>query len=779
MKRSTGGLGVLAAAVLVALSAVAPTATSAATTADWADWEPLTGSAGDWSTTMQVPAAGFPAATVTSDSRGGVGVISGASSWLSAATPPGEVFGSSRGQQYLNLRPQADRPTAPSTTTYTFERPTPAAGWAFVLGDIDADRAVVTALDPDGRELSAAELGWQGGFNYCAAEGAPSCTGDPADVPAWDPATRELIGNAAANDTSGAAGWFRPTTPISSLTVEFFQRSGFPVYQTWFASLARDIAGTVDLVDASGAPQGVLPGATLTLFGPDGTELATTTSDDSGQYGFPGYTTAPGYRVELTTLPEADDAHPYGLVPYGERVVADIDLTDADATGVDFAARDIVPVVVSGTVLTEDGEPVPGATVTLTPVGGGTPRTAVTDSTGAYLVDNVGWDAENGQPQEYTFTLSDLPDGFVVGTVPDSVTVEVDQEEPSTGNDFVVRAPASVSGTVTSGGEPVAGAVVRLEGPGGTVTTTTAADGTYRFDDVLAGDHVVSVEAPDGYRVDGPATQDVTVGSEDVTGVDFALTTPGTIGGTVTDDAGEPVAGATVTVAGPDGPVELVTDAEGGYFAGDLPPGDYTITLTVPEGYTAGTTERSVTVTDAGENWLTEDFEVSQEPVEPQDQPVGGTVTDTDGSPVPGVEVVVTDGDGQTVATATTDDEGTWGAELPTGSYTAVVQPGEGHVVEGEDSIAFEVTDAAVSGLDFVLSAAGEAPSPGPGPDPDPSSAPSAEPAPGTQEPGDLAATGATVGSVALAAGVLLALGVALVRGSRRMSAARTRHPNR
>ncbi|MCP2263235.1 Carboxypeptidase regulatory-like domain-containing protein [Promicromonospora thailandica] len=676
-------------AVLVTLAAVLPTTTtSAATTAGWADWEPLTGSAGDWATTMRLPAGGFPSATVTSDSRGGVGVISGASTWLGPATPPGEVFGSSRDQPYLNLRPQADRPQAPSTTTYTFERPTPGNGWAFVLGDIDADRVVVTALAADGRELAGGELGWQGGFNYCTAAGSPSCTGDPADVPSWDPQTHELIGNAAAEDTAGAAGWFRPTTPIASLTVQFFRRSGFPVYQTWFASLARDIAGTVDLVDAAGTPQGVLPGATLTLFGPDGTELATTTSDASGQYGFPGYTAASGYRVELTDLPEGGEEHPYGLVAYGDREITAIDLRDADATDVDLAARAVVPVAVSGTVLTDDGEPVAGATVTLAPVGGGVPLTAATDSTGAYLVDHVGWDAVNGRPQEYAFVLGDLPEGYVAGTVPENLTVEVDQEEPSTGNDFVVRAPASVSGSVTSGGEPVAGVVVTLEGPDGTVGTTTAADGTYRFEDVLPGDVTVGIEVPDGYRADGPLTQDVTVGGADVADVDFALTTPGAVGGTVTDGAGDPVPGVTVTVTGPDGPVELVTDAAGGYFAGDLPPGEHTITPTVPEGCAADVSERTVTVTAAGESLLAEDFTVTCDTQEPSPGP----------SPSP--------------------------------------DPGAG---------------------------------PGPSAGPSPGPSPGPEPVPGGPADRDgLAATGAAVASISLAAAVLVAVGVAMIRTSRR-----------
>lgn len=758
-------MGALATAVLVAIGAVIPTVSaSAETTAGWAEWDPLTGSAGGWSTSVRLPAGGFPEATVTSDSRGGVGVISGASSWLSAATPPGAVYGSSRDQQYLNLRPQADRPTSPSTTTYTFERPTPASGWAFVLGDIDADRAVVTALGADGRQLSGAELGFQGGFNYCTVGGSPSCTGDPADVPAWDPATGELIGNANATDTSGAAGWFRPTTPVKSLTVQFFQRSGFPVYQTWFASLARDISGTVNLVGDAGTPLGVLPGATLTLFGPDGAELATTTSDDSGQYVFPGYTAAPGYSVELTTLPEADDEHPFGLVPYGERLVTDVDLTDADATGVDLAARDVVPVAVSGTVLTDDGTPVPGATVTLTPVGGGTPLTAVTGSTGEYVIDHVGWDVENDQPQRYTFALSDLPEGSTVATTPDDITVEVGQEEAGTGNDFVLRASASVSGVVTAGGDPVAGVVVTREGPDGTFGTTTGADGTYAFEGVPAGDHTVSVTVPDGYQADGPDTRDVPVGADDVTGVDFGLSHPGAIGGTVTGDAGEPVAGATVTVTGPDGPVTLVTDDVGGYFVGGLPPGDYTITLTVPDGYTADVTERSVTVTSAGEDLLQEDFALVDESVEPQELPVGGTVTHTEGAPVPDTTVTVTAADGARAGTATTDADGAWATTLPPGTYTAVVHPGQGYVVDGEDSITFEVADTEVRGLDFVLTNATQAPSPTPGTDP------SAGPEPDPAEPGDLAATGATVGSVVLAAGVLVAVGVAMVRGSRRRS---------
>jgi hypothetical protein len=143
IKNAVALLCALALAVIGTLFGAALPA--AAETAGWAEWGSLEGSAGNYTTTMQLPAGGFPEATMTSDSRGGVGIISGASTWLSADTPPGATYGSSRNEPYINLRPRADRAGAPSTTTYTFDTPTPPGGWAFVLGDIDADEVVVTA----------------------------------------------------------------------------------------------------------------------------------------------------------------------------------------------------------------------------------------------------------------------------------------------------------------------------------------------------------------------------------------------------------------------------------------------------------------------------------------------------------------------------------------------------------------------------------------------------------------------------------------------------------
>lgn len=735
----------LAGALLLASTVVV----SAVTTPGWASWEPLSGSSGGYTTTMQLPAGGFPAASVTSDSRRGqVGVQSGGSIWLGEATPPGAVFGGSQDQPYLNLRPRADTSTVPLTTTYTFERPAPPGSWAFVLGDIDADRAVVIARGSDGQLLTGAELGWQGGFNYCAVTPSPSCTGDSGDIATWDPVTGEVIGNAAGIDTSGASGWFMPTVPVTSLTIYFFQRSGFPVYQTWFASLARDVSGTV-VHDT----EGPIGDATLTLFGPDGTALATTTSAGDGTYSFPGYAAADGYTVEMR--PPAPPPGGPGYIAVGTfRLPAD--LSETDATGVDFLLRDIVPVPVSGVVTTTDGTPVPGATVTLTD-SDGTERSAVSDSTGAYVIDDV-------PVGDHSFTVVP-PDGYGVLSVPEPLTVPPGSEEPITDQDVVLQQQASVSGAVTAGGAPVPGAVVTITGPGGTASTGTAADGSYSFDLLPPGDYTVTLEVPFGYTADGPSVREVTVGTDDVTGVDFALHRPGSIGGIVTDTAGDPVPGVTITVGGPDGSADVVTGPDGAYYLGQLPAGGYTITMTVPEGYTAGITERSTTITAAGENRLDEDFLLT-----PVVAPVSadGTVATSDGTGVPGAVVTVRDAAGTVVGTVTTGDDGSWGLDLPPGpDYTAEVAPPSGYEVDGDAVIAFDVADEPVTGLDFLLRAV---PAPPPS-EPPPSETPTAAPTtPGTGPPGarPMPESGAPVAGLAVAALLLMLGGAGLAVVGRR-----------
>jgi LPXTG-motif cell wall-anchored protein len=336
------------AVVLGALAAVAAfawPASAAAAGSGYGQWS-LTGGNG----TLTVPLAGFPSAKVTTTSSRSQ-VAGGTSAFLGTSTPFGAAYGSSQGQHYLVLGTAAM--SAPSATTVTFHAPTP-TGWGFALGDVDADTVRVAATGADGQPVSTAELGWQSAFNYCPNTPRPTgCTGAGpfTDVPRWDPTTATLIGN--VGDTSGASGWFRPTVPISSLTLTFTAQTGIPSYQLWAAAEPVRITGrvgtdcghtapatTVALRDADGSP---VPAA-------DGSPVTTTTEAD-GTYTFDGLT-AGHYEVA------AEPSHGYTAGAHAHKTVA------AESDAADVALTLTCPVEPPTTV-TDDVKPDTSTTITL------------------------------------------------------------------------------------------------------------------------------------------------------------------------------------------------------------------------------------------------------------------------------------------------------------------------------------------------------------------------------------------------------------------------------
>ncbi len=591
MRLSRGGL--LAGAIIAIAVVVGVVPAAAATTTTWATWQPLVGVGGVFTTSVQVAAQPAITATVTSDSRGGqVGVISGASTWLSEGTPIGAKYGSSRDQEYLNLRPKADNATSPSTTTYSFATPTPTSGWAFALGDIDADAVRIVAVAADGHVLDATEIGFRGGFNYCApgVAGKPSCTGAADDVPTWDAATLTLTGNAAAADTNGAAAWFEPSTPISSLSLVFTRRAGLPVYQTWFASIAQDITGTVtDVVD------GALAGVALTLTDGNGNVVGTTTTAADGTYSFLGYVATDGYTVRV--------APPVGKIPTGPATVA-VDLSGGDGSA-DFEVRDIVPVAVSGRVTDTTGAAVAGVSVTIDG------QTTTTDADGRYLFDQV-------PVGTHTATIVPPP-GYTIDLVPPAFTVPLGSEDPIEDVDFRVAENPDLSGTVRANGTGVAGVTVTAVGPGGvTLTRVTDAAGAYSFPRLDAGDYAITIVPPGGFVATSPLTRAEQIAGADVTGVDFELARLGALDGTVRGDGGAGLPGVVVQVAGPGAPQQLTTGADGSYGLGALPPGTYTLTVVPPAGTTVvGAATRTVVITAAGEAFAEQDFALAAVVVPP------------------------------------------------------------------------------------------------------------------------------------------------------------------
>jgi len=566
------------------------TSASAAPAGHWGTFT-LSGSSKDYTGTMTLP--GFPDTTFTSNSRQST-VISGASTWQGPSTGPGSTYGSSRGNTYINQRPNADSPNAAaaSTTTYTFDGATPGNGsWSFVLGDIDADQATISATLQGGAPATAAQLGYQSSYNSCSAvsAGGWSCPADPGGVPAgqdkptWDAATRTLTGNAAANDTSGATAWFTPTVPLATLTITYQQRSGFPVYQTWFANRTAAITGTATL---DGTP---IPGATVTVTAPRGTQYTTTTGAD-GTYSFPELPVIAGYTVAITPPPGAT----------GEPTRTGVSLGTVPGTDqvVDFtfdSPEDTTSII--GTVTDADDNPVANIPVVI-----------IDPDDGTTLVDTT-------TNSDGVYTGSDLPAGTdlgvsVGGSDPEPIRTG-DADAPPTQVPAIEAPPAviaTVTGVVSLDGTPVAaGRVVELlDGTTVVGSTTTDANGRYTFATV-GGTYTVRTTVPTPGANGATENTGVVATAGSSVESDLAFTTPAAPAvittdqpGTVTDTNGDPVAGVDVvaTPTDPDAgvPVTTTTGTDGTFDLTDLAPtSEYTVevdgadpqTITTPENGSA------------------------------------------------------------------------------------------------------------------------------------------------------------------------------------------------
>ena len=163
----------------------------------------------------------------------------------------------------------------------------------------------------------------------------------------------------------------------------------------------------------------------------------------------------------------------------------------------------------------------------------------------------------------------------------------------------------------------------------------------------------------------------------------------GTLSGTVTDSAdGDPVAGATVTVAGSVDRT-LTTGADGTYSA-LLPVGDYDVSVAA-FGYAGETADATVAV-DAT---TTVDFALDGA----AQYSVNGIVSDPRGDPVAGATVTL---GGTPLPPATTDSSGVFTfADVPAGQYTLTVTPSsacadavsQALTVDGNEVVAITLPD--------------------------------------------------------------------------------------
>ena len=464
----------------------------------------------------------------------------------------------------------------------------------------------------------------------------------------------------------------------------------------------------------------------------------TTTTDANGDYVFDGLLAGTYEVTETQPTGYGDGAETAGSTGGDistNDVIAAIPLADGeDSVDNDFAE---LTGAISGSVVDDFGNGIAGVEIVLTGTdanGDPVSLTTTTDANGDYTFDNL-------LGGDYVVTETQ-PDGYGQGATNGDDTEAV---MLPAGDDAVVdfsEATGSISGSVVDqNGDPIEGVEVALAGTDVngdpvSLTTSTDADGDYRFDDLLAGEYTVTETQPSGL-LDGPetvgstggdiSTNDVIAdiplaGGQDSVDNDFAEYRPSGIAGSVVDQDDIGIADVTLTLTGTDvngDPVSLstTTDADGNYLFGDLLPGTYTVTETHPSGYLDGHEEAGSTGGDISTNDVIADI-----PLRADESSYGhdfhefvpasieGSVfVDGDGEPIPGVVITLTgtDVNGDPVSlTTTTDVDGSYSfVDLLPGDYVVTeTQPdgyGAGAITPG-NSIAIELAGGDEStGNDF------------------------------------------------------------------------------
>jgi SdrD B-like domain len=221
-----------------------------------------------------------------------------------------------------------------------------------------------------------------------------------------------------------------------------------------------------------------------------------------------------------------------------------------------------------------------------------------------------------------TWTLAEIvPSGFTqtAPPPPGRITATLDISHPNVPNLlFGNQAPLSSlrifgsvfvdvngNGVLDAGEGPQAGVTVQLvnTGSGQTLTTTTAADGTYLFDGLSAGTYTVSETPPTGFTQTAPpppGTFTVTGAGGDQKGPFVFGNEPGNQGtGSISGDKwidfntngildglDYPIAGIVFVLTDSNGQQRTATsDANGKYSFQNLPPGTYDLKEVLPPGF--------------------------------------------------------------------------------------------------------------------------------------------------------------------------------------------------
>ena len=231
-------------------------------------------------------------------------------------------------------------------------------------------------------------------------------------------------------------------------------------------------------------------------------------------------------------------------------------------------------------------------------------------------------------------TVSGTSDGKLASSTAGSITnVVLGQANAGVGYNFGELLPTAVSGFVyadtnnngvdETGETGIAGVSLNYIGItdiGGVITgtTTTNSTGAYSFNNLRPGAYTVFISQPTGYLPGLPSINGSVIGGAQMEGFiggispragapaannNFGELLPSTLSGFVysdpndngVKDSGETgIAGATVTLTGSNdlgtmSPLTVTSGSDGSYSFGNLRPGTYSVAVTQPAGFLAGT----------------------------------------------------------------------------------------------------------------------------------------------------------------------------------------------
>jgi hypothetical protein len=388
--------------------------------------------------------------------------------------------------------------------------------------------------------------------------------------------------------------------------------------------------------------------------------------------------------------------------------------------GIDFSLQRSA--AITGTVRRGDGAPLSFASVYATSVECCDFAFTTANANGVYRLDKLRGGAYFVRAEVFGYAYEWYDDAY---RLEDAQPVTVAPGDEASNVDFSLATAAVISGRVVDrSGAPIFGARIwAVDECCPTATDASDFSGSFQLGPLQPGPHRIQALAPgyatewydDAYDPADALTFDLQPAQE-VTGIEIDLLRGGTVTGRVTDELGNGIAGAVVEAFIPSCCDTIasyaLTDADGSYSITGVPPSPHYVHVTA-DGYlgeyydNALDFEYGIAVAVTDEQTISNiDFTLGRASY------ISGTVTDTNGSPLPGGWVRVESSDGSLCCTFDyVDEQGRYrSAPLRPGTYLAEAASAGmapeyyDNVFERDDATSIVVGAATeVTGIDFRL----------------------------------------------------------------------------